>query len=53
MGSDAEKEEYLKQLNEKYPAPTPCKSVLPKIISAGYNALQLIYFFTGGMYFTI
>jgi len=48
MGSDEEREEYLKGLNEKYPAPTPCKSVLPKIISAGYNALQLIYFFTGG-----
>jgi len=50
MTSDEEKEAYLKELSEKYPCPTPCKSVLPKIISAGYNALQLIYFFTGGMY---
>jgi len=48
LETEEEKEAYLKELNEKYPCPLPCKSVLPKIISAGYNALQLIYFFTGG-----
>ncbi|KAI8089219.1 GTP-binding protein YchF [Halteromyces radiatus] len=35
-----EKEETIKE--------TKCVSVLPKIITAGYAALQLIYYFTGG-----
>jgi len=50
METEEEREAYLKELGEKYPCPLPCKSVLPKIISAGYNALQLIYFFTGGKF---
>ncbi|KNC97877.1 GTP-binding protein YchF [Spizellomyces punctatus DAOM BR117] len=43
-----EKEAYLKELQQKYESPAPVVSVLPKIIVAGYNALQLVYFFTGG-----
>ncbi|KAJ3299818.1 Obg-like ATPase [Borealophlyctis nickersoniae] len=39
---------YLKALQEKYEVPNPVASILPKIIVAGYNALSLIYFFTGG-----
>ncbi|KAJ3189231.1 Obg-like ATPase [Gaertneriomyces sp. JEL0708] len=47
MTSD-ERDAYLKGLQEKYELPVAVTSVLPKIIVAGYNALQLIYFFTGG-----
>ena len=44
----AEKDEYLKSLQAQHELPNPVTSILPKIIVAGYNALQLIYFFTGG-----
>ncbi|KAJ3037244.1 Obg-like ATPase [Rhizophlyctis rosea] len=43
-----EREQELKKLQAQYEIPQPVTSVLPKIIVAGYNALQLIYFFTGG-----
>ncbi|KAJ3055441.1 Obg-like ATPase [Rhizophlyctis rosea] len=43
-----ERTELLKQLQVTHEVPQPVTSVLPKIIVAGYNALQLIYFFTGG-----
>ncbi|TPX57596.1 threonine---tRNA ligase [Powellomyces hirtus] len=43
-----EKASYLKDLQTQHEVPAPVASVLPKIIVAGYNALQLIYFFTGG-----
>ncbi|CAO3629716.1 unnamed protein product [Cunninghamella echinulata] len=40
LSTPEEREEILKETNTV--------SVLPKIIVAGYNALQLIYYFTGG-----
>ncbi|KAI8807929.1 P-loop containing nucleoside triphosphate hydrolase protein [Cladochytrium replicatum] len=43
-----EKEAYLRELQTKFESPIPVTSVLPKIIVTGYQALQLIYFFTGG-----
>lgn len=43
-----EKDAYMKSLQEKYEVPSPITSVLPKIVVAGYQALSLIYFFTGG-----
>ncbi|KAI8921128.1 P-loop containing nucleoside triphosphate hydrolase protein [Powellomyces hirtus] len=43
-----EKATYLKDLQTQHEVAAPVASVLPKIIVAGYNALQLIYFFTGG-----
>ena len=48
LQSPAEKEDYLKKAQEKYELPAPVTSILPKIIVAGYNALSLVYFFTGG-----
>ncbi|KAJ3091823.1 hypothetical protein HK102_013347 [Quaeritorhiza haematococci] len=48
MQSDEEKAAYLKELATKYDAPTPVTSAFAKIIVTGYQALQLIYFFTGG-----
>ncbi|KAI8929264.1 P-loop containing nucleoside triphosphate hydrolase protein [Entophlyctis helioformis] len=42
------KADYLKQLQTTHEAPVPVTSAMPKIIVAGYNALQLIYFFTCG-----
>ncbi|KAI9104467.1 P-loop containing nucleoside triphosphate hydrolase protein [Phlyctochytrium arcticum] len=46
--SPEEREEYLKGLKEQYEAPVPVTSVFSKIVVAGYNALNLVYFFTGG-----
>lgn len=53
--SDAdEKEKYLKMLTEAYAEAGPdgkipeVKSILPKIVTTGYAALQLGYFFTAG-----
>lgn len=43
-----EKEAYLKSISEKYEAPTPVTSNLPKIVVTGYSSLHLQYFFTGG-----
>ncbi|KAI8911082.1 P-loop containing nucleoside triphosphate hydrolase protein [Gorgonomyces haynaldii] len=48
MESQQEKLDYLKSLGEEHQSPSPLVSALPKIIVTGYNALQLIYFFTGG-----
>jgi obg-like ATPase 1 len=48
LQSDEEKAEYIKKLSEEHKPPVPLASTLPKIIVTGYNALQLIYFFTGG-----
>ena len=38
-----EKEDYLKSLTEKYTATVPVSSVLPKIVTSGYQALSLHY----------
>ena len=46
--SQAEKEQYIAELTEAHKPPAPIASTLPKIIVTGYNALQLIYFFTCG-----
>ncbi|KAI8922580.1 P-loop containing nucleoside triphosphate hydrolase protein [Powellomyces hirtus] len=43
-----EQELHLRTLAEIYEAPEQPASVLPSIILAGYDALQLSYFFTGG-----
>jgi obg-like ATPase 1 len=43
-----EQEAYVKELAAKYDPPVPIATVLPKIIVNGYQALQLVYFFTGG-----
>jgi obg-like ATPase 1 len=51
---EAEKEKYLKSMAELYGEPdkenkvAEVKSNMPKIITTGYQALQLIYFFTAG-----
>ena len=47
LQSKEEKESYLKSLQDKYESPSPVTTILPKIIVAGYNALNLVYFFTG------
>ncbi|KAI8818581.1 P-loop containing nucleoside triphosphate hydrolase protein [Fimicolochytrium jonesii] len=39
---------YLTALSNKYDAPKLAKSALPDITFAGYDALNLQYFFTGG-----
>ncbi|KAI8819814.1 P-loop containing nucleoside triphosphate hydrolase protein [Fimicolochytrium jonesii] len=44
----AQRLEYLKDLQTKHELAAPVTSVFNKIIVAGYNALGLIYFFTGG-----
>ncbi|KAG5458284.1 MAG: LOW QUALITY PROTEIN: P-loop containing nucleoside triphosphate hydrolase protein [Olpidium bornovanus] len=43
METDAEREAYLKTLQQKYEVSNPVTSVLPKIILAGYSALNLVY----------
>lgn len=45
---DEGKKSYLESLPAKYAVEVPATSILNKIIIAGYQALQLIYFFTGG-----
>lgn len=44
----AEKEAFLKSLQDQFEVPAPVVSILPKIVVAGYQALSLVYFFTGG-----
>ncbi|KAI8612367.1 putative GTP-binding protein [Chytriomyces sp. MP71] len=46
--TDAERTDYCTQVATKYEIPTPVVSVLPKIITTGYSALRLMYFFTCG-----
>lgn len=48
MQTPEEKTTYLDSLKANFEAPVPVTTTLPKIIVAGYNALQLIYFFTSG-----
>ncbi|TPX30904.1 threonine---tRNA ligase [Synchytrium microbalum] len=48
METPEEKQAYLTELTAKYEAPAPVQSALSKIIITGYQALQLIYFFTAG-----
>jgi obg-like ATPase 1 len=49
-----EKEKYLKLMAESFGEPgkdgkvAEVKSILPKIVTTGYQALQLVYFFTAG-----
>lgn len=48
MKTEEERQAYAKELQEKYGVDKPVTSSLPKIIVAGYQALQLQYFFTAG-----
>ena len=43
-----QRNQVLASVQTKYELPLPMSSILPKIIVAGYNALSLVYFFTGG-----
>jgi len=43
MESDTERQDYLKKLSDDYAEGKPVVSALPKIIVAGYQALNLIY----------
>jgi obg-like ATPase 1 len=48
MKTDEERSAYAAELQEKYAVDKPVTSALPKIVVAGYQALQLQYFFTAG-----
>ncbi|KAI9031261.1 P-loop containing nucleoside triphosphate hydrolase protein [Hyaloraphidium curvatum] len=48
LTTDDERAAYAKELAEKHGVDKPVTSALPKIIVAGYQALQLQYFFTAG-----
>lgn len=48
MENPDEKAAYLKELATKYEAPVPVNSAFNKIITTGYSAINLIYYFTGG-----
>ncbi|KAI9341187.1 P-loop containing nucleoside triphosphate hydrolase protein [Obelidium mucronatum] len=48
LETDAEKAEYCAKVAAQNEIPTPVISVLPKIITTGYSALKLLYFFTCG-----
>lgn len=46
----ADKEKYLKMITDSYleGQPGEVKSMLPRIVTTGYQALNLIYYFTAG-----
>ncbi|RKO95419.1 DUF933-domain-containing protein [Caulochytrium protostelioides] len=46
--TDEDREAYLKNAQAKYELPAPPTSVMSKVITAGYNALNLHYYFTCG-----
>ncbi|TPX47112.1 threonine---tRNA ligase [Synchytrium endobioticum] len=48
METQTEKDAYLTELTANHDAPAPVQSALGKIVVTGYQALQLIYFFTAG-----